>query len=43
MQYLHSIGVVTGAASGLGLATARRLLAKGETIRLDGALRMAPR
>lgn len=29
MQYDHSIGVVTGGASGLGLATARRLLAKG--------------
>ena len=43
MQYLHSIGVVTGAASGLGLATARRLRAKSETIRLDGALRRAPR
>ena len=47
MHYLHSIGVVigvvTGAASGLGLATARRLRAKGETIRLDGALRRAPR
>ena len=29
MHYPHSIGVVTGGASGLGLATARRLLAKG--------------
>ena len=29
MHYEHSIGVVTGAAPGLGLATARRLLAKG--------------
>ena len=29
MHYQHSIGVVTGGASGLGLATARRLLAKG--------------
>ena len=29
MDYPHSIGVVTGGASGLGLATARRLLAKG--------------
>ena len=29
MHYQHSIGVVTGGASGLGLATARRRLAKG--------------
>ncbi len=29
MQYQDSVGVVTGGASGLGLATARRLLAKG--------------
>ena len=29
MQYDNSIGVVTGGASGLGLASARRLLAKG--------------
>ena len=29
MHYQHSIGVVTGGASGLGLATVRRLLAKG--------------
>lgn len=29
MDYEHGIGVVTGGASGLGLATARRLLAKG--------------
>ena len=29
MHYQDSIGVVTGGASGLGLATARRLLAKG--------------
>ena len=28
MHYQHSIGVVTGDASGLGLATVRRLLAK---------------
>ena len=29
MDYPHSIGVVTGGASGLGLATVKRLLAKG--------------
>ena len=29
MHYENSVGVVTGGASGLGLATARRLLAKG--------------
>ena len=29
MHYEHSIGVGTGAAPGLGLATGRRLLAKG--------------
>ncbi|MBC7729084.1 MAG: SDR family NAD(P)-dependent oxidoreductase [Microbacteriaceae bacterium] len=29
MDYPHSIGVVTGGASGLGLATVQRLLAKG--------------
>ena len=49
--------LVTGGASGLGLATARRLVDKGaarvvllengyvngHTVRLDGAIRMAPR
>jgi NAD(P)-dependent dehydrogenase (short-subunit alcohol dehydrogenase family) len=32
MDYAHSVGVVTGGASGLGLATARRLLAKGMAV-----------
>ena len=83
MNYANSVGVVTGGASGLGLATVKRLVAQGmavgvraslgaavpqpprrvqadafaaqalhildramhngETIRLDGALRMQPR
>jgi len=70
MRINDTVAVITGGASGLGLATAKALLAEGahvvlidlpssdgegvatelgdpmlngETIRLDGAIRMAPR
>lgn len=53
MQVEDAVAVVTGGASGLGLATTKRLLdagaqvvnpmLNGEVIRLDGAIRMAPR
>jgi NAD(P)-dependent dehydrogenase (short-subunit alcohol dehydrogenase family) len=59
MRLDGSSALVTGGASGLGLATAQRLAAdgarvvvlfvvgnpmvNGEVVRLDGAIRMAPR
>lgn len=51
MNTSNSVGVVTGGASGLGRAMAKRLVAqgltvdviKGETLRLNGAQRMPPR
>lgn len=51
MQIENSVFIVTGGASGLGAGAARLLAAhivqnpmlNGETIRLDGAIRMQPK
>ena len=51
MNTFNSVGAVTGGASGLSRAMAKRLLAQGltgdvligTTIRLNGALRLPPR
>ncbi len=43
MKIQGHAAVVTGGGSGLGAQTAREMARRGEVIRLDGALRMAPR
>jgi NADP-dependent 3-hydroxy acid dehydrogenase YdfG len=46
MDSAGKVSLVTGGASGLGHATvnlAANPMLNGETIRLDGAIRMAPR